>query len=127
MNKKLIILYVLIFIIGFYLSILFTTNSVINDFYNIVNNNMTKNIPYGELERYQIPSFDDMTYKKTEAKISRVFVFHNFKKGIMYVKYSYIAYDVNGEVITGSTNVYSKWYLEKENGRWIVVDIEEKA
>ena len=67
-----------------------------------------------------------MKYDKTDAKINRIFVIHNFYEGIAYIRYSYVAYDKNNAVITGASNVTSKWYIRKENGRWIVYDIDEK-
>ncbi len=126
MKKKLAILFILILIAGYYLAMLCTTNSVVEDFYNVVNNNMDENISYEELKRYKVPSFENTTYKNTDTKINRIFVVHNFNKGIMYVKYSYIMYDINGHTISGSSNVYSKWSIEKVGKRWTVVDIEEK-
>ena len=125
MYKKLLILFLLI-ILGSYSAMLFTTNSVINDFYDVVNNDLDESNSYGELERYKVPSFASVTYKETNSKIRRIFVLHNSNKGVMYVKYSYIMYDVTGDVITGSTNIFSKWYLKKSGNRWLVTDIDEK-
>lgn len=125
MYKKLLILFLLI-VLGGYSSMLFTTTSIINDFYNVVNNNLDESISYGELEKYKVPSFNGITYKETNAKIRRMFVLHNSNEGVMYVKYSYIMYDITGDVITGSTNVYSKWYFVKNGNRWVVSDIDEK-
>lgn len=126
MKKKLVALFILILIAGYYLAMLCSTNSVIKDFYNVVNNNMDENILYEELKRYKVPLFENITHRNTDTKINRIFVIHNFKKGVMYVKYSYIMYDINGKTISGSSNVYSKWSIKKIGRRWTVVDVEEK-
>ena len=46
-------------------------------------------------------------------------------EGYMWVKYTSVAYDVDGEVTTGSWNILTKWELEKQDDRWIVTDINE--
>ena len=125
MKKKIVLLCVLI-LVAIYFLMLYNTNSVIKDFYSVVNNKMKEDISYGDLEIYKIPSFRGMKYKYTDAKIKRVFVLHNFRRGVMYIKYTYIAYDENDVLITGSSEVDSKWYIQKINGRWIVTDIEER-
>lgn len=116
----------IILIVCVYIILFINTNSITNDFRSVINNEMNAEIAYGELERYKIPDFDDVIYKHTHSKIKRKFVFHNFNKGVMYVKYTYYAYDVNEKLITGSKDVSSKWYIEKRNSRWIVTEIEEK-
>ena len=46
-------------------------------------------------------------------------------EGYMWVKYTSVAYDVDGEVTTGSWNILTKWELEKQDGQWIVTNINE--
>lgn len=123
---KKFLLTISVLIVGVYIILFINTNSVINDFRSIINNKIDDEIAYGELERYKIPEFDDVVYKRTYSKIKRKFVFHNFGKGVMYIKYTYCAYDTNEKLITGSKDVSSKWYIEKRNGRWVVTEIEEK-
>lgn len=119
--KKVII--VIIIILLFIYNLLFwNTNNLISDFNNVVQNNREENLYYAELERYAIPEFVD--YEYVDAKISRLLVLHNFKKGVVWVKYSYIAYN-NKIAVAGSTNITSKWYIEKKNSRWIVTKIYE--
>lgn len=126
MKLKRFLIISLIFITIVYLTMVYDTNSLIRDFKNVVNNSLQENVSYGKMKRYLIPTFEEQVYRNTDLKIKRIFVLHNFKKGVMYVKYSYIAYDTNDELITGSSDVISKWYIEKKNNRWKVVDIEER-
>lgn len=124
MNKKTLILsiYIIVILSG-YLSMLFSTNSAIKDFYDVINSKMSEKTSYGELVRYKVYSFDGKTYKIKNAKVNRVFVFCNSKKGAMYVK---IKYDENKNVTEGIHNVYAKWYIQKINGKWLVTDINDK-
>ena len=46
-------------------------------------------------------------------------------EGYMWVKYTSVAYDVDGEVTTGSWNILTKWELEKQDGRWVVTNVNE--
>ena len=46
-------------------------------------------------------------------------------EGYMWVKYTSVAYDVDGEVTTGSWNILTKWEVEKQDDRWIVTNINE--
>ena len=119
--KKFIIV-ILIIILLIYNLLFWNTNNIISDFNNVVQNNKEDYIYYGELERYSIPEFVD--YEYVDTKISRLLVLHNFKKGVVWVKYSYIAYNNKIEV-AGSTNIISKWYIEKKDNRWIVTKIFE--
>ncbi len=43
----------------------------------------------------------------------------------MLVNYDCETFNKNNEHIYGSSNVYAKWYIEKKNGKWLVVDIDE--
>lgn len=46
--------------------------------------------------------------------------------GCIWVYYNQEAYDENGKVLTGSRNIPSLWYLEKnESGEWIITYIKE--
>ena len=73
----------MILISVYYLAMLCATNSVVEDFYDVVNNNVNENISYEELERYKVPSFENTIYKNTDTKINRIYVMHNFNKGTM--------------------------------------------
>jgi len=60
-----------------------------------------------------------------ESSIGRIWVWHNGKKGVMQVLYSVRYYDKNGKIDYCSIGIPSKWYIEKENGKWKVTKIDE--
>lgn len=118
------ILFIFIIILLSYFTLLLSTNSLIEDFYDVTHNNKSEEVDYGQLERYSIPEY--VQYNNIKTNIQRLFVIHSFRKGILWVKYSCIAYDENDKTVAGSTNIISQWYIEKRNGRWKVIKIKEK-
>lgn len=65
---------------------------------------------------------------KVKLKISRVFVMHDFTDGYMWIKYTYILHDKDGNLLYGARlefPLYAKWTIHKENGKWVVVDVDE--
>ena len=103
----------------------FDTNNIIEDFTNCMSG---ENIPNG-LENttiYEWYNEPNSTVDKCSIDIKRYFVIHNFSKGVMYVNYTYKAFDEKGNYIKGSSNIISKWYIQKHNDRWLVTKIKEK-
>lgn len=45
--------------------------------------------------------------------------------GYVWAQYSSEAYDETGEVTTGSWRILTKWELEKQDGRWVVTNVNE--
>ena len=41
------------------------------------------------------------------------------------MKYSSEAYDATGEVTSGSWKILTKWELEKQDGQWVVTNVNE--
>ena len=54
-----------------------------------------------------------------------LFTFHNFREGYLWVFYTYKVYDVDGNILTGSSRIPSKWKIVKTNGSWEIVEIYE--
>ena len=80
---------------------------------------------YGRLSRYCITHKDDAVSQEHDidllaAKISE-------DSGYMWIMYYQIAFDKDGNISYGSGSKSDKcparWELEKQNGKWIVVDI----
>lgn len=61
----------------------------------------------------------------TELKLQRVFAWHNFSKGILWIKYSVEIYNEQGERISGSWDVPVKLSIQKKDGEWIITHIDE--
>ena len=94
---------------------------------NIMVGNVDGTITAGTpLDRYNdVSSYPNA---KIKADIRRLFVAHNFFDGYMWVLYSYeypVSYQ-GYEYKAGRWNVVSKWKIHKVDGKWQVVDIEEK-
>lgn len=68
---------------------------------------------------------DNDTLGKADLTLIRLFVLHNFNNGYIWAYYSYKAYDEDGELITGSSNIPTKWRIHKDNGKWEIVEIFE--
>ncbi len=64
---------------------------------------------------------------RTKLSLRRSWVWHDGKKGYMNIVYTACHYDGTGDLVSGSWNVDSKWHIEKRNGKWEVVDIDELA
>jgi len=61
----------------------------------------------------------------TNLKINRVFAWHSFTKGTVWIRYSIEIYDKNGELITGSWDVPVIISIKKNNDKWEVIQISE--
>lgn len=125
MKKSIAILYISIGLGLLYNIICYCdTLSVLSDFNHSVK---TQKSTYSSFDRY-IGNYSiyDGPIVLTDSKIYTLYAIHNFKKGVMYVNYSYEHYNDNNEVIGGSYRIKAKWYIRRKNGKWIVYDIDEK-
>lgn len=128
MKGKKITVVLLILVLGIvYSIILFDTNSVIDDFKDCIKNAVVSDT-VKESMLYNYYNCSDVYEREicdANVNIIRLLVCHNFHKGVMFVKYDCETLDSNGEHIYGGSNIYAKWYIRKENGRWIVYKIHE--
>ena len=100
------------------------TNSVVHFVENVMIGNIdgaiTANTP---VDRYNIVGrFPDA---KVKANIKRLFTFHNFFDGYMWVIYSYETIENDKDIRPGAWNIVSRWKIHKENGNWKVIEIKE--
>lgn len=96
------------------------TDSVIADFKKCVNGDAEGSTSPCLYERYHTEGT-----VRADVKIRRSMVMHNFNRGVMYVCYSCVWYDKNGEIIRGSMDIPAKWNIGKIDGKWVVSDISE--
>ena len=123
MGKKIVFGIIIILII--YLLMLWTTNDIVREVKNVMQGNISIEETRGtSLDLYNRKG--DLGTIFAEAKITRLFVFHNFFDGYMWVKYSCEGFDKNGNHTYGSSNVISRWKIHREDGKWQVVEIQEK-
>ena len=121
--KKVIVFIIVGILLVVYFIFLFDTNSVINDFRDVVKGEIEQNTEYGALMRYDSTGYPD--FSKANVQVHRLFVKHDFKEGHMYVCYTIELYNDKGENIAGSWNVISKWCIKKIDGRWQITNIQE--
>lgn len=109
-----------------YLFMLKDTNNLIDDFEKCVScYDVSESVRNSALYEYYYDNFQGEV-KYAKIKIYRKFVIHNFNKGLIWVKYSFEQYDTNNNKLRGSWDISSKWYIEKQNGQWVVTDIDER-
>ena len=98
-----------------------------NDLIHYVERIMLNEIPLEETEgtrfhRYQSES--KYTIDKAEISINRGWIFHDFKKGFINVNYHVRQYSNEKKVYSASA--FSKWLIERVDGKWEIVKIIEK-
>ena len=116
-----------------YLLMLWNTNPVVD----YVESVFKGEIPYEEVVNTPLRRYDTTRYRNgsirdgladVEIDITRMFVIHNFFDGYMWVKYKNVGYDENGKILYCTSEefpFYSKWKIHRENGEWVIVDIQE--
>lgn len=109
----------------YYFIMLMPTNSIMSRAEKIFNGEIIadENDP---LNRYN-KDWSLVQNTRTKLSLRRSWVWHDGKKGYMNIVYTACYYDSTGDLVSGSWNVDSKWYIEKRNGKWEVVDIDELA
>ena len=79
------------------------------------------------IDRYNYNGrFGDTQLGDADLILFPIFVLHDYRNGYVWAFYNYKAYDVDGDLITASLNVFTKWRVHKENGKWAIVEISEK-
>ena len=127
MNKRMIMLLVTLAIITIYLVILINTNQVIRHVENVMRSNIAKDLTMGlPIDMYNRQGHLDLGAVSYEVKISRVFVIHNFFNGYMWVRYTREGFDSDGNRVYGSWKIPSRWKIQKQNGKWEIIDIFER-
>lgn len=70
-------------------------------------------------------SYDSYKADKVELDIRPVWAWHGNKKGSLWIRYSIITYDENGNSMCGSANIGSEIEVEKIDGEWVAVAVHE--
>ena len=127
-KKAILLCMAVIFFVLIYLIMLYDTQEILYDFNNcIADNVLSESMKETELYRfYNRNELYDNLIVSANTKVRRIFVLHNFNKGMMLVNYDCEAFDAEGNSLYSSSNVYARWYIEKKNGKWLVVDVKEQ-
>ena len=126
MNKRFITLIIIGVFILVYIIMLLNTNSVISYAKDIFMQKIPydKNSPDALMHRYYYP--DDDSDDRISLDLHRLFVWHNFDHGYMYVYYTIEVKDrVTNELEHGSWGIPSRWEIKKIDDIWRVIDIKE--
>jgi hypothetical protein len=118
---------IVIILIFMYVTMLFDTNSLMVEVKEVF---MWK-VDRAETDGRAISMYNDsdraanVDLGYVSLRLVRLFTLHNFRSGYIWAVYSYAAYDTQGEIITASWNVRTKWYIQKIDGRWEIIEIIE--
>lgn len=77
------------------------------------------------IDRYNINYYSEHEHTKKKITIIPLFALHNFKDGHIWVVYSFVAKNDDGEILTASDIVLTKWQIHYENREWEITGIEE--
>ncbi len=123
--KKVTITLLIIVVLGIiYLIMFFNTNSIIREVEDVMRGNVDSSVTEGTpLQRY---NYNDV-YKNAvvNVNITRLFTFHNFFDGYMWVKYSVETVKNDNDIFPSSSNIISRWKIHRKNGKWEIVEISE--
>ena len=126
---KIVITVIFIALLSLYLTMFFTTNSLIRD---------VRSALLIEVDSYQTAGRAIDVYNnswvlergrgvgRVDLTLIRLFTIHNFQRGFIYVYYSCEVYDESGELLTGSRSIITRWEIEKLNGEWEIMKIFER-
>jgi hypothetical protein len=123
-NKYLIIGFVIISLVTLvYIIMLIDTNDLMKEVKSV----FLGKVPYSETKGKPISRYNTSSYSGTKISLSliRLFNFHNFSDGTIYIYYTVVVYDRDGEILYGSWRIPAKWKIHKENGQWLITDIIE--
>jgi hypothetical protein len=68
--------------------------------------------------------YDQHGVNMVDVTISRYFVIHNFSRGYMWIRYELRTYNSDQSARAGASS-YACWTIQKVDGAWRIVDIEE--
>jgi len=114
-----------------YLAILISTNSLMREVESVFLLEVDRSVTEGraiDLYNWVADSIDATDREVGEINLSlrRAWVWHNFRNGYIWAEYTHVVYDIDGNMVTGSWRVPTKWRIERMNGSWEIVEIFER-
>ena len=122
---KKVLINILIVVIFLYFLLFINTNSIVKYAEDV----MTGKYLRSETSKTALGKYnysDVLINAKVKANVTRLFVAHNFFDGYMWVMYSYRTIENDGSINPAASNVISRWKIHREDGKWQVVEIQEK-
>ena len=134
-NKiRVVLLSVVLIIILLYLAMFLSTNSVIDYVERVFNGDVPEETNGTPLAPYNIHKIYGNEYKEQrgaselqyEYRVNRLFVLHDFFDGYVWIKYEFFIKDENGVVLAGTIEPIARLTIHRENGEWIVTEVNER-
>lgn len=111
--------------VGVFLIMWISTAEVVNEVKAVMRGQVdAASIEGTALKRYDIT--DGRSDVTVSLSMERRFVLCGFRRGCMWVNYSYQMRDARGELCGGATDIDSHWEIEKVGGKWKIVSISEQ-
>ena len=114
---------ILLLVLG-YFGLILSTSSVVRSVKKVYCGEIHPD-PDSPISMYDLSKhYHDIAY--AEMRVTPLLVIHNGRHGYMYVIYSNRYLDENNKTLNASCDIMSKWEIEKKDGEWTIIDIEEK-
>ena len=126
--KKFLILFSILFIV--YCVTVLNTNPLKQEVMQLLKGEISTTVTEGKVinlynKRDDIDLLAPNKEIEAQARLTRLFVLHDFLDGYMWVNYTYEIKGKNGDRIMGAWNIPARWKIHRENGKWEIVDIKE--
>lgn len=121
MHKKIMAILIAGFLFVVYITMIASVSSLFREATTVM---LNKQIGKDCLQRYDTSRYGNEAERS--ARIVPLFVIHNGQKGYAYVCYSYDVKNKDGTLLCASSSTFSKWKIERLDGKWNVTNIVEK-
>jgi len=120
----------MIFVIGIYSAMIISTNSLIRDVESVFRLEVDRSVTEGRpIDQYNYNNHAEARGREVGGisySLRRRFVWHNFQYGYIWARYTRVVYDIDGRILTGASRIPTRWRIERQNGRWEIVEIFER-
>ena len=108
-----------------YLLMVFDTNSLMREVRDAFHWRIDRSETVGKPLHSFNMNREHETLGKSRLFLIRLLVIHNFREGWIWAHYTYQSFNEEGQLITGSVCIPTKWRIEKIDGKWEIIDIFE--
>ncbi len=118
------LLVILCVVLGTYVIMFLGTNSIFNEVKTVMKGEYDEDYVFtGEMDYFNFTR--DSGDATVDLDVKRLFIIHNFQHGYMWVFYSFEVTSKSGGVSPGGADILSKWEIERQNGKCVIVDVIE--
>lgn len=120
MNKKMIAILIAGFLLAVHVAMITSVSLLFREATAVM---LNEQIGEDCLQRYDTSGYGNEVERS--AKVIPLLVIHNGQKGYAYICYSYDVKNKDGALLCASNNIFSKWEIERVDGKWNVISIME--